>query len=242
MCVSHCPVKSLMFLFQDTSFLFKYKCIKISLKHITLHFADVWTCTAGIEVMIAGIIYIYTLLARCKFSGKSVLSFLFILWLWLYYLNIKKPFNTSIFCVGMPDTVPDIFSIIVLGSQVIEETVINLRCGEENASLCTSLWFFNTVMAHGVLEHALFMSQLFIIFPLLHSRRITRNQCDSEMWSQTAVCSRVYEHITEIRAKNFKCSSGGELNVVPEELTAYLSMLSRTAYFLFLFSKNWDFL
>jgi len=44
-------------LFQDTSFLFKYKCIKISLKHITLHFADVWTCTASTGVTIAGITY-----------------------------------------------------------------------------------------------------------------------------------------------------------------------------------------
>jgi len=44
-----------MLLFQDTSFLFKYKCIKISVKHITMHFADVSTCTASIEVTIAGI-------------------------------------------------------------------------------------------------------------------------------------------------------------------------------------------
>jgi len=118
-------------------------------------------------------------------------------------------------------TLSDIFSIIVLSSHFIEETIINLRCEKEKAKLCTSLWFFSTVMAHGVLEHSLFMSQ-FIIIPfapfhasfafqhlvqivvrikfMLHSRRINRNHSNSEM--VIAVCRRVYEHITEIGANN----------------------------------------
>jgi hypothetical protein len=75
---------------------------------------------------------------------------------------------------------------------------------------------------------------------MLHSRRITRNQSNSKI--VISVCRKVYEHITEIGATKIKCSSGGELSILPEEHTAYLFMLNRITYFLFLSSSKWDFL
>jgi hypothetical protein len=102
----------------------------------------------------------------------------------------------------MPDTVSDI--VIMVGSQFIKETVINIRCGTGKAQLCISLWFSITVMARGVLERP-----LFIIFPFAsfhtsfafqrleqlvsrikfmpYSRRITRNRSNSEI--VISVCS-----------------------------------------------------